>query len=58
MHILSYSIMVCTATDGKIKTQLHVMTGKSVYFRCCSRSTITSMSKIGVPVSYDDVRRG
>ena len=47
--------MVYTVTDGKIKTPLHVMTGQSVYFGRCSCSTITSLNKISVSTSYDDV---
>ena len=49
--------MVYTVTNGKIKTPLHVMTGQSVYSKCCNRSTITSLNKIGVSTSYDDVQR-
>ena len=37
---------------------LHVMTGQSVYSRCRSRSTNTTLNKIGVFTSYDNVRRG
>ena len=50
-----YQMMVYTVTDGKIKTPLHVMTGQSVYFGRCSCSTITSLNKISVSISYDDV---
>ena len=51
-------MMVYTVTNGKIKTPLHVMTGQSVYSRCRSSRTITSLDKIGVSTSYDNVRRG
>ena len=47
-----------TLADGKTNTPLHVMTDQSVYSRCCSRSIITSLNKIGVSTSYDAVRRG
>ena len=60
-RIPAYSIdqmMVYTVTDGKTKTPLHVMTGQSVYSGRCSCSTITSLNKISVSTSYDDVRRG
>ena len=53
-----YQMMIYTVTDGKIKFILHVMKCQSVYSRCCSHSTITSLNKIGVFTSYDDVRRG
>ena len=53
-----YQLMVYnTVTDGKIKTPLHVLTGQSVYSRYRSRSTITSLNKIGVSTIYDNVRR-
>ena len=48
-------MIVYTLTDGKIKTPFYVMTGQSVYCRCCSQ---TSLNKIGISISYDDVRRG
>ena len=51
-------MMVYTVTDGKLKTPMHVMTDQSVYSRCCSRSTITSLNKESVSTSYSDVRRG
>ena len=53
----AYPIIVYTVTDGKIKTPLHVMAGQSVYPSCFRRSTIISLNKIGVSVSYDDVPR-
>ena len=53
-----YQMMVYTVTNRKTKVSLHVMRGQSVYCRCCSRSTITSLNKIGVYIRYDDVRRG
>ena len=34
------------------------MTDQSVYSRCHSCSTITSLNKINVSTSYEDVRRG
>ena len=46
-----YQMMVYAITDGKIKT------GQSVYSRCHSRSTITSLNKICVSTSFDIVRR-
>ena len=52
-----YQMMMYTVTDGKTKTPLHVMTGQSVYSRCRSRSTITSLDKINLSISYDDVQR-
>ena len=51
-------MIVYIVTDGKIKTLLHVMTAQSVYSRFRSRRNITSLQKIGVSTSYDDVRRG
>ena len=52
-----YQMMVYTVTHGKMKTPLHVMTGQSVCSICRSRCAITSLNKIGVSTSYDDVRR-
>ena len=52
-----YQMMVYTVTDGKMKTSLLVMTGQSVCSICRSRCAITSLNKIGVSTSYDDVRR-
>ena len=46
-----YQMMVYAITDGKTKT------GQSVYSRCHSRSTITSLNRICVSTSFDIVRR-
>ena len=53
-----YQMILYTVNEGKTKTPLHVMTGHSIYTRCRSRSTITTLNKIGVSISYDEVRRG
>ena len=52
------SFIPYTVTDGKVKTPLYVMAGQYVYSRCCSRSTIKSLNKIGISTNYDCVERG
>ena len=51
-------MMVYTLNDGKTKKTFHVMAGQLVYNGCRSRSAITTLNKIGVSISYDEVRRG
>ena len=53
-----YQMMVYTVNDGKIKTPLHAVTDQSVYYRCRSCRTITSLNKIAFSTSYDNLRRG
>ena len=51
-------MILYTVNEGRTTTPMHVMTGHPIHTRCRSRSTITTLDKIGVSISYDEVRRG
>ena len=52
-----YQILYCNLHGGKEKTPLHLFTGHSVYKKCKSREVLTSLNKVGVTVSYNEVQR-
>lgn len=52
-----FQIMFYQIHRGKKKTPLHMMTGHALYDKCKSKELITSMNRIGVSTSYNDVVR-
>lgn len=52
-----FQILYYHLHNGSKKTPLHVLTGHNVYDRCKSKELITSLNRIGVSTSYDDVLR-
>lgn len=52
-----YQIMYFILHSGRKKTPLHLLTGIAIHSTCKSASLITSFNKIGLCVSYDDIRR-
>ena len=43
--------------NGRNPTPLHILTGHSIYHKCKGKQLITAMNRIGVSVSYSEVRR-
>lgn len=50
-------IMYFILYNGRKKTPLHLLTEIAIHSTCKSASLITSFNKIGLCVSYDDIRR-
>ena len=52
-----YQMVYYILHNGKKKTPLHVMIGHHTYDKCKSREVITSLNRVGVSTSYNEVRR-
>ena len=52
-----FQIMYYELQHGQKKTSLHLMTEHTIYDKCKSKELISSMNKIGVSASYQDVIR-
>ena len=52
-----YQMVYYIFHNGKKKTPLHVMMGHHIYDKCKSREVITSLNRVGVSTSYNEVRR-
>ena len=52
-----YQMMFYILHDGKEKTPLHLMVSHNIYEKCKSREVITSLNKVGVCVSYNEILR-
>ena len=52
-----YQIMYYILHNGRKNTPLHIMTGHNVYDTCKSRELITTLNRVGVSTSYNEVRR-
>ena len=52
-----YQMMFYSIHKGRNKTPLHVMTGHNIYDKCKSRELRTSLNRIGVCVSYNEIQR-
>ena len=56
VHCL-FQIMTYHIHKGRQKTPMHAMVGQSVYGKTRSRVLITTLNRIGVSTSYNEVRR-
>ena len=52
-----YQMVYYILHNCKKKTPLHVMMGHHIYDKCKSREVITSLNRVGVSTSYNEVRR-
>jgi hypothetical protein len=55
LHCL-FQIMTYHVHNGRQKTPMHAMVGQSVYSKTRSRVLITTLNRIGVSTSYNEVR--
>ena len=52
-----YQMMFYNVHNGRKKTPLHLMAAHNVYDKCKSRELITTLNRIGVCVSYNEIQR-
>ena len=52
-----YQMMLYNVHNGRKKKLLHLMAAHNVYDKCKSRELITTLNRIGVCVSYNEVQR-
>ena len=52
-----YQIMYYNVHNDRRKTPLHLMAAHNIYDKCKSRELITSLNRIGVCISYNEIQR-
>ena len=52
-----YQIMYCNIHNGRRRTPLHLMAAHNIHGKCKSREFVTSLNRIVVCISYNEIQR-